>query len=194
MATSPTTKGPSLSKILVPIAVLLMLIISGLAAIKLTLNTSLNSNPAALNLETGMEAPLPDVSLTQLDGKTVKLSELKAKVFLVNFWATWCDACMEEMDSLVKLRENYKDKGFEILGVNLDENPASMVPKVSKQYGIEFPVFVDPEGKLAELFNVRAIPLSVVINSERKILLVKDGEQDWFAPEMRSELEHWLNP
>ena len=191
MATSPMNKSLSFSRFLVPVAILALFIIIGLTVIKMTLNRK-PSDHSTVVLESG--TVLPDVTFTRLDGKSVQLSELKGKVFLINFWATWCDACMEEMDSLVKLRETYKNKGFEILGVNLDENPVAVASKVSKQYEIHFPIFKDPEGKLAEVFDVRAIPLSVLIDKHRKVLLVKDGEQDWYSSEFRSELENWLKP
>ena len=69
-----------------------------------------------------------------------------------------------------------------------------MAPKVAKQFGIQFPIFKDPENRVAELFDVRAIPLTVIINKERQILLIKDGEQDWNSSKFRSQLENWLNP
>ena len=99
---------------------------------------------------------------------------------------------MEEMPSIVQLRDAYKDKGFEVVGVNLDENSATVVPKAIKQLKIQFPIFQDPENKIAEYFDVHAIPLSVMLNKDRKILYIENGERNWNDQESRTQLEKWL--
>ena len=112
---------------------------------------------------------------------------------MINFWATWCEACMEEMPSLVALREQYAPKGFEILGVNVDENPAQSAPDAVKNMGIKFPIFTDKSNALAELFDVHAIPLTVIIDKSRKILLVEPGGRDWNTEDMQQLMQKWLN-
>lgn len=136
---------------------------------------------------------LPDLTLTRLDGNSVRLSELNAKVLMLNFWATWCEACMEEMPSIVKLRNKYQSRGFEVLGINLDENPETAALRVVKTMGMEFPIFKDPEGRTAELFDVRAIPLTILINQQRKVLYVRDGEFNWDTPAVHTRIEKWLS-
>ncbi|MGZ3698075.1 MAG: TlpA disulfide reductase family protein, partial [Bdellovibrionota bacterium] len=126
-------------------------------------------------------------------GGVVKASELKPKVTLVNFWATWCEACMEEMPSILKLRGRFKDRGFEVVAVNVDENPEAVLPATLKQLGIDFPVYIDKEGQVAGLFDVHAIPLTVMINSSRKVLLVQDGERNWMDEDLLSKMEKWLS-
>jgi len=188
---NPPKLAPRFLKAFIPLIVLLMLILIGLTAIKLKLDPK-SSGTSFQELEA--QSIIPDHTLTRLDGTSVKLSELKGKVFLINFWATWCDACMDEMPSLVQVHQAYKDKGFEILGINLDDNPEVIAPKVIKQFGIQFTVLKDPDNQVAALFDVHAIPLTVVLNQNRQILLVKDGEHDWNSSHFRSQLEQWLNP
>lgn len=145
---------------------------------------------------------LPDFKLrTFKDGRaaaqmtaTELLAKQKTKVLLVNFWATWCEACVVEMPSLVKLRQKFKDRGFEIAVVSVDQNPEAVVPKALRSFGIDFETFIDPEGELAEVFDVHAIPLTVVMDAKRKILWVENGERDWNSPEIHSKMEQWLSP
>lgn len=97
------------------------------------------------------------------------------------------------MPSIVNLRKAYQDRGFEVLGINVDENPEKVLPKVLSEFKIDFPVYGDPEGKLSSLFDVHAIPFTVILNHQRKILLVQDGGQDWNSKAIRNQLERWLS-
>lgn len=136
---------------------------------------------------------IDDVQLHRFGGGSIRLSELGKKVVLINFWASWCEACMVEMPSLVRLREAYRDRGFEIVGVNLDRNPESVVPGIVEQFGIRFPIFVDSDGKLGDVFDLHAIPLTVVVDATRKVLLIESGDRDWSNSATRDLVEKWLN-
>src|SRR5690349_3905859 len=72
---------------------------------------------------------VPDFELVTITGQKTRFSELQKKVVLVNFWATWCPPCMLEMKSVRDLREAYKDRGFEVVGIDLDDDPASAIPE-----------------------------------------------------------------
>jgi thiol-disulfide isomerase/thioredoxin len=189
----------SLTKILAPIAVIVVVVFGALYAIKsqMPVKQPDSANPSAPGTPADVGTTLPDFQLTPIgDASAVKLSELqlahKAKITLVNFWATWCEACMEEMPSLVALRDAYKDKGFEVVGINLDQNASSVVPHALKQFKIDFPVFQDPENKIADFFDVHAIPLSAVLAADRKILYIENGERNWNDQETRKLLDKWL--
>ncbi len=136
---------------------------------------------------------LPVFDLTPFRGeKAISVSKISEKVIVLNFWATWCDACMEEMPSLIQLRKRYHGAGLEVVGVNLDENPDDSISKTMEKFGIDFPLFKDPDGKLADLFDVRAIPVTVIFDKSRKVLYTKDGEQNWMAPEVTVQMDRWL--
>jgi thiol-disulfide isomerase/thioredoxin len=137
-------------------------------------------------------ATLPDFALQQFGGSLTTASKLSGKVFLINFWATWCEACLVEMPSIVETRRMYKDKGFDVVAINVDETPDLAVPNALSELKIDFPVYVDVEGKLAQIFEVNTIPLTVLMDSDRKILMIHNGESDWNSPEFRTELERWL--
>ncbi len=191
MATSSSLhKRRKLWKVLVPLLVILLCVITGLLLIQRG-TRSLEQNPNVVIRQ--VDQVLPDFKLSQLSGETTLISTFQAKVILINFWATWCDACMEEMPSIVHLRTDYKDRGFEAVGINVDENPEVVVPKARNAFQINFPIYADSEGRLSELFNVHAIPLTVIINHQRKILLIQDGGQNWNSPAIRSQLDRWLS-
>ena len=99
---------------------------------------------------------------------------------------------MEEMPSMVSLRNKYADKGFEILAVNVDENPVQVVPPIVTKMGIKFPIFADSGNALSEMFDVHAIPLSVMINKDHKILMIESGGREWDDEETHQLLEKWL--
>src|SRR5690348_6061228 len=129
-----------LLRILRPVFVIIFLVLVGLAVLKLTLTT----NPSHLDrVKIQTEATLPDFELTEMKGSKVSISKFKSKLILINFWASWCEACMEEMPSLVELQRSYKKSELQIIGINLDENPENVVPKSIKEYGIEFHIFKD---------------------------------------------------
>ncbi len=136
---------------------------------------------------------LPDFGAPKVSNEkeTLRFSQLTSKITMVNFWATWCEACIVEMPSIVKLRTDYKSKGFEVLGVNLDEN-STLVPPMMKKLGMEFPVVIDSEGKLGDLFDVHAIPLTIIMDKSGKILMLQKGELDWNSAKFREKLEGWL--
>ena len=179
-------------KTLIPLLGILILIVIALSVIKSRLPQKSAEIGSAANVEIKTGSTLPDFKLTPFEGKPFLVSQSKAKVLLVNFWATWCEACMVEMPSIVKLRERYQSRGFDVAAINVDENPAAVLPRTITQLKINFPVFTDPEQKLAELFNVQAIPLTVVLNQERKILLVENGERNWDDKEVHGWLDQWL--
>ncbi len=137
-------------------------------------------------------ATLADFHWTTLDGKTSTFSDHPRKLTLLNFWASWCDACMEEMPSLVRLREAYASQGFEIIGVNLDENPLEIIPQIQKKFQIPFPLVADSQSTLVQLFAVYAIPMTLVLDQNRKVLLQIDGEKDWNSPWMHHQMDAWL--
>ena len=182
--------GRNRKKIFIPIAVILVLIVGALMAIKASVHKEARLATSPLELVEGSE--IPNFELTKLEGGKIQIGELQSKVMMINFWATWCEACMEEMPSIVTLRDQYSSKGFEVLGINVDENPATATPPIIKKLGIKFPIFTDTQNSLAEMFDVHAIPLTVVINKARKILLVEPGGRDWNTDEMHQLLDNWV--
>ena len=107
-------------------------------------------------------------TLTDLEGKTWSLQELKGKVVLVNFWATWCPPCRKEMPDLNALYQRFKDQGFVILAIS-DEEADKVKPFIAERH-IRYPVMLDPGRKVNELFQVEGIPKSFVYDREGKLV------------------------
>ena len=109
-----------------------------------------------------------DFTLTDLQGKTWTLKDLKGKVVLVNFWATWCPPCRKEMPDLNTLYLRFKDQGFVILAIS-DEEADKVKPFIAER-SISYPVMLDPGRKVNELFQVQGIPKSFVYDRDGKLV------------------------
>jgi peroxiredoxin len=109
-----------------------------------------------------------DFTLTDLSGKRWTLKDLRGKVVLVNFWATWCPPCRKEMPDLEALSKHFRKQGFVVLAIS-DEESKKVVPFISG-HGISYPVLLDPGSKVAESFHVDGIPKSFVFDREGKLV------------------------
>jgi peroxiredoxin/outer membrane lipoprotein-sorting protein len=117
----------------------------------------------------------PDFELKTLDGEKMRLSDLQGKVVLVNFWASWCPPCRKELPSLVKLSNEFKERGLVVLGVN-DEGrgPAG---KYAEKVGLSFATVDDSSKKAHRLYSIRSIPTVFIINREGKVVRFFNGGQ-----------------
>jgi thiol-disulfide isomerase/thioredoxin len=137
-----------------------------------------------------MAAPF---ELTTLDGKVVKLSELAGKVVLVNFWATWCGPCKEEMPSLARLQEKLDPARFALLTVTTDLQRQSIAHFLS-QLGVSLPVLFDEDQEVSRSFMVRGLPTTIVIARNGTLVGRAVGPRAWDSPEalalMRQVMEN----
>jgi peroxiredoxin len=109
-----------------------------------------------------------DFTLSDLQGKSWTLKDLRGKVVLVNFWATWCPPCRKEMPDLEALYQKFEDQGFVILAIS-DEDAAKVAPFV-KEHEFTYPILLDPGRKVNERFAIGGIPKSFVYNREGKLV------------------------
>ena len=122
--------------------------------------------------EVAIGAVAPDISLPQPDGTLLSLSSLKGKYILIDFWASWCRPCREENPEMVKLYQQYKDQGFEILGVSLDESREQWLQAIEKD-GLPWLHVSDLQGAASstvQLYKVQAIPMTVLLDKGGKII------------------------
>ena len=100
---------------------------------------------------------------------------------------------MEEMPSLVQLYQERHPKGLEILGVNLDGDPAQAIAKANQEFKIPFNHLVDPDGDLGRTFDVHAIPFTITLSASRQVLDIHAGDRNWMDPTFLKKLDHWLS-
>ncbi len=124
-----------------------------------------------------------DFKLDNLAGNTVALSSFKGNVVLLNFWATWCGPCRSEIGSIEALYKKFKDKGFVVLGVDLQEDP-STVQAFVKKHGMTFPVVLDRSGRVGYTYNARGIPTTYLIDKKGEVTSGVVGAHEWDTPEM----------
>ncbi len=136
--------------------------------------------------------PAPDFTLPSLDGRRVSLADFRGKVVLLNFWATWCQPCREEMPSLQALWESYRDRSFAILAVAADRGSLRPVKKFADRHGLDFPVLLDADGRVRGRYEVYALPMSYLIGRDGRISGRVPAARDWNGAAARALIEHLL--
>lgn len=129
-----------------------------------------NSTGAAVN----ENSAAPDFVLKSRNGHNVRLSELRGQVVMINFWATWCGPCRQEMPLLETLYQRYKKLGFTLLGVNVEENsrPAA---NFLKDVPVSFPVLFDSRNDVSKLYKVSGMPSTVIVDRDGKVRFAHTG-------------------
>ena len=131
---------------------------------------------ADLKLWTG--GPPPALALKDLDGRQHRLADYRGKVVLINFWATWCGPCREEMPSIQELKNKLAGRPFVVLAVNLDE-PESRIRKFLTQMKLDFPILLDPGRNVAKGWNARILPATFIVGPDGRVRYSLVGEMDW---------------
>src|SRR5258705_11091448 len=128
-------------------------------------------------------AKAPDFTLRDAGGGTVSLSGYRGNLVLLNFWATWCGPCREEMPSMEQLSRNFGGQGFTILAVNQKES-AAQVERFMKTNGLNFRAPLDTDGRVSNSYRVYGIPVSYLIDANGQAIGMKSGSRDWAAREV----------
>ena len=136
---------------------------------------------AALALATNAALPIvaptafaPDFTLRAMDGPNMRLQEQRGRVVMINFWATWCGPCRQEMPQLDRLYQKYKSSGFVLLGVNVDDDTRKAAD-VAGKLGVSFPVLLDTDKAVSKLYDLSTMPSTVLIDRDGKVRYVHRG-------------------
>jgi cytochrome c biogenesis protein CcmG, thiol:disulfide interchange protein DsbE len=145
-------------------------------------------HPDATTAAVGASPPAaslaPDFARKDLTGRTLRLSDYRGKVVLLNFWATWCEPCLAEIQTFSRWQREHGVEGLQVLGVSMDDDPAVVVDAVRK-YQLPYPVVMGDE-QLGELYGgVLGLPLSYLIDSSGRIVARYQGEPKLAALETR---------
>lgn len=132
----------------------------------------------------------PDFILPSLDGNMTRLSDFRGKkAVFINFWATWCPPCRLEMPTMEEAYRQYRGRGLEILAISIDTGPKDVIRNFMQEYGLTFPVLLDPEGEVMYLYRIFSIPASFLMDKEGIIRFKELGYRDWTDLDSRKKLE-----
>jgi thiol-disulfide isomerase/thioredoxin len=145
---------------------------------------------------------VPEIAGSDLSGAPKNLSQFQGKLSLINFWATWCGPCVAELPSLQILHTKFKDRGFQVIGVVVDDTIEN-VQQVVQQYGITYPILLDTKGVSKRKYGVKGFPESFFVDSEQRVLVVSDpedgtpqtriwGPREWDSPRVGSLINSFL--
>jgi thiol-disulfide isomerase/thioredoxin len=163
----------------------------GIAAFCLLLCVTASTHGAG-DLRVWGDGPTPRLELADLAGRSQRLDDYRGQVVLLNFWATWCGPCRDEMPAIEQLKKKLKGRPFVVLAVNVNE-PESRVRKFLSRLPLDFPVLLDVEGSTTRAWKVRILPSSFLIARDGRIRYVATGELDW-AHEQVADLVSELLP
>ncbi len=133
----------------------------------------------------------PPLALQDVDGRLHRLEDYRGKVVLINFWATWCEPCREEMPSMNRLRASLAGQPFEVLAVNLGESEAR-IRRFVEQVPLEFTVLLDRDSSTAKAWRARVLPMSFLVGADGRIRYSVVGEIDWTQGRVRSAIQEML--
>jgi len=135
----------------------------------------------------------PALALRDLEGRLHRLEDYRGKVVLVNFWATWCEPCREEMPSMNRLRASLAGRPFEVLAVNLAESE-QRIRRFMEQVPLEFPVLLDRDSAAAKAWRARLLPVSFLLGPDGRIRYWALGEIDWTQEGVRKTILQLMPP
>jgi peroxiredoxin len=157
--------------------------------------TSIRRGLAALALLAAVAAvgadtngPAPPFTLTEIGGQSASLSQYKGQVVMLNFWATWCGPCQQEMPLLDQMYKKYKPAGFTLIGVNVDKD-APPVRQLLERKPVSFPVLLDPASQVSKAYHVDEMPSTVLIDRKGNVRFLhrgyKPGDENEYQDRIR---------
>ena len=147
----------------------------------------------AAELQPWRGGPAPELVLQALDGPAHRLADYRGRVVLVNFWATWCEPCRDEMPSMQRLKEKLAGRPFAVLAVNLDE-PEARIRTFLSRMKVDFTVLLDPGRAAAKSWNARILPASYLVGPDGRIRYSVVGELDWGHERVVGRITELLPP
>jgi thiol-disulfide isomerase/thioredoxin len=156
------------------------------------LDLKASSTSASKKISSHYESLFLDLEMKSINKEKIKLKDIKAPIVVLNFWATWCQPCLEEFPSIVALKEKYNDSKVIVVGINQDdENQVKSIKKAVKKYKLNFPNIADVNGTILEKFLISAIPVSIIYH-KGKVIEVSNGAKDFSSEETFEKFDSLL--
>ncbi len=153
------------------------------------LGTSLGSRFSAAALAPASLAP--DFTLRSMDGHNLRLGEQRGRVVMINFWATWCGPCRQEMPHLNRLYEKYRAAGFVLFGVNVDDDVRN-VAAIAQKMNLAFPVLPDIDKQVSKQYDLSVMPSTVLIDRDGRVRHVHRGYREGFEDMYEKQIRELL--
>jgi len=135
--------------------------------------------------------PAPDFALKSANGDNLRLSEFRGDVVMINFWATWCGPCRQEMPLLDELYSTYQRVGFNLLGVNIDDDSGKAMNMIA-ELGVSFPVLFDTRKEVSKLYAVDAMPATIIVDRDGRVRHVHHGYKPGYEQDYLNEVRSLL--
>lgn len=130
----------------------------------------------------------PDFTLKSRSGENIKLSELRGDVVMINFWASWCAPCRQEMPLLEEMHKKYSDLGFVLLGVNVEEDSSKAV-ELLRDVPVSFPILYDDKNDVTKLYKVVAMPSTVMVDRDGNMRYLHRGYLPGYETEYAKQIK-----
>ncbi|MDY0005650.1 MAG: TlpA disulfide reductase family protein [Spongiibacteraceae bacterium] len=139
-----------------------------------------------------LQGEAPDFTLKSNSGKNLRLSELRGQVVMINFWASWCGPCRQEMPILDALHKRYAKAGFSVLGVNVEQD-SGLADQLLKDIPVSFPVLYDPDSVVSKLYAVDAMPSTVMVDRDGRMRYLHRGYKPGYEDDYRDQIVELLS-
>jgi len=134
----------------------------------------------------------PEFTAPRVGGGEIRLGDERGKIVFLNFWATWCPPCKEEMPSMERLYRRFKARKFTVLAISIDASNGGRVAAFASDLGLTFPIGLDPRLEIANRYSLRGLPVSFLIDPSGRIAAIALGSRDWDSRAAHAAIEAML--
>lgn len=166
-------------------------LLTGLLVVAIIFSAGCSGEEKPIGPRAAKGQPAPDFSLTDLKGQMWQLSQLRGKVVFINFWATWCPPCIQEMPSMEALKKKMEGRDFQMLAIMYNDRPEMGQSFMNKE-GYTFPALIDADSLVARQYGLTGVPETFIIDTEGILREKFIGPYDWDSADALQTIEKYL--